>query len=126
MSLLCNLAAPAGRILLSLIFLISGIQKVTAIGGTQQYMEAMGVPGVLVYPVILLEIFGALAVVLGWRAREAALLLAGFCVLSAFLFHWNLSDQIQTIMLLKNLAIAGGFLMIVAHGPGALSLGKGR
>ena len=124
MSLLCKLAAPVGRILLCLIFIISGIQKAAGIEGTQQYMEAVGVPGILVYPVILLEVFGALAVVLGWRAREAAFLLAGFCLLSAFLFHWNLSDQIQTIMLLKNLAIAGGFLMIVAHGPGALSLGK--
>lgn len=124
MSLLCKLAAPVGRILLCLIFIISGIQKAAGIQGTQQYMEAMGVPGILVYPVILLEVFGALAVVLGWRAREAAFLLAGFCMLSAFLFHWNLSDQIQTIMLLKNLAIAGGFLMIVAHGPGALSLGR--
>lgn len=124
MSILCKLAAPVGRVLLCLIFLISGVQKVTAVGATQQYMEAVGVPGVLVYPVILLEICGALAVVLGWRAREAAFLLAVFCVLSAFLFHWNLSDQVQIIMLLKNLAIAGGFLMIVAHGPGALSLGK--
>jgi putative oxidoreductase len=124
MSLLCKLAAPIGRVLLCLIFLISGLQKVTAINGTQQYMEAMNVPGILVYPVILLEIFGALAVILGWRARETAVLLAGFCVLSALLFHWNLSDQIQTIMLLKNFAIAGGFLMIVAHGPGALSLGR--
>jgi putative oxidoreductase len=122
MSSLCKLAAPVGRVLLCLIFIISGIQKAAAIQGTQQYMEAMGVPGILVYPVFLLEIFGSLAVVLGWRARQAAFLLAGFCLLSAFLFHWNLSDQVQIIMFLKNFAIAGGFLMIVAHGPGALSL----
>ena len=124
MSILCKLAAPAGRILLCLIFLISGTQKIVALEGTRQYMQAMGVPGILVYPVILLEVFGSLAVILGWRAREAAFLLAGFSLLSAFLFHWNLSDQIQTIMLLKNIAIAGGFLMIVAHGPGALSVGR--
>jgi putative oxidoreductase len=124
MSILCKLAAPVGRILLCMIFLISGIQKASALAGTEQYMEAMGVPGILVYPVILLEVFGALAVIVGWKAREAAFLLAGFSILAAFLFHWNLSDQMQTIMLLKNLAIAGGFLMIVAHGPGALSLGR--
>jgi putative oxidoreductase len=124
MSILCKLAAPVGRILLCMIFLISGIQKASALAGTEQYMEAMGVPGILVYPVILLEVFGALAVIVGWKAREAAFLLAGFSILTAFLFHWNLSDQMQTIMLLKNLAIAGGFLMIVAHGPGALSLGR--
>jgi putative oxidoreductase len=124
MGILCKLAAPAGRILLCLIFIISGIQKTANIHGTQQYMEAMHVPGILVYPVIALEVLGSLAVVLGWRAREAAFLLAGFCLLSAFLFHWNLSDQVQIIMFLKNFAIAGGFLMIVAHGPGALSLGR--
>ncbi len=124
MSILCKLAAPLGRVLLCLIFLISGIQKAGALEGTRQYMEAMGVPGVLVYPVILLEVFGAIAVILGLKAREAAFLLAGFSLLTAFLFHWNLSDHMQTIMLLKNLAIAGGFLLIVAHGPGALSLGR--
>lgn len=126
MSILCKLAAPAGRILLCLVFLISGIQKIVDVAGTQQYMQAMGVPGILVYPVIALEIFGPLAVILGWKAREAAFLLAGFSILSAFLFHWNLSDQIQTIMLLKNFAIAGGLLMIVAHGPGTLSVGRSR
>ena len=124
MNSICKLAAPAGRVMLCLIFLLSGIQKVSGLEGTQQYMQAMGVPGMLIYPTILLEVFGAIAVILGWRAREAALLLAAFSLLAGFLFHWNLSDQIQTILLLKNIAIAGGFLMIVAHGPGALSLGK--
>ncbi|HEY3486435.1 MAG TPA: DoxX family protein [Gammaproteobacteria bacterium] len=124
MSSLCKLAAPAGRIMLCLIFLLSGIDKISNLAGTQQYMQSFGVPGILIYPTILVEVLGAAAVIIGWRAREAAFLLAVFALLAAFMFHLNMSDQMQMIMFLKNIAIAGGFLMIVAQGPGALSVGK--
>jgi putative oxidoreductase len=117
-------SAPVGRVLLSLIFLLSGIQKLDGYADTQQYMEAMGVPGILIIPTIALEIGGALAVMIGWRARAAALLLAGFCLVAAAIFHSNFADQMQTILFLKNLAIAGGFLLIVAHGPGAFSFSR--
>ena len=85
-------------------------------------MEAMGVPGGLLPLVIAVEVLGGLAVLFGFWTRTAAFLLAGFSVVSGLLFHFDLADQMQTIMLLKNIAIAGGFLMLVAQGPGAYAL----
>lgn len=121
-----RLAAPLARIMLGAIFLISGFGKIGAYAGTQGYMEAMGVPGALLPLVIALEIVAPIAVIVGFHARFAAFLLAGFSLVSAAIFHANLADQIQQIMFLKNVAIAGGFLMIVANGPGALSLSGRR
>jgi len=117
-----SLAAPAGRILISLIFVMSGINKITGYAGTQGWMESMGVPGILLPAVIAVEILGGLAVILGWHTRAAAFLLAGFSLLSAVLFHANFGDQMQMIMFMKNLALAGGFLMIVSHGAGPWSI----
>ena len=122
MNALQNFAAPLGRVLLSLIFLTSGLSKISGYAGTQSYMEAMGVPGTLLPLVIALEVLGALVVMLGWNTRFAAFLLAGFSLLSAVLFHANFGDQMQMIMFMKNLSIAGGFLMIVSLGGGAYSL----
>ena len=117
-----NLATLLGRILIAAIFLISGVGKVTAYAGTQGYMEAMGVPGALLPLVIVLEVVGAVAIVIGWRTRLFAFLLGGFTLLSAVIFHRALGDQMQSILFLKNLAIAGGFLFLLAHGAGAWSL----
>jgi len=114
------------RILLSAIFLLSGAGKITAYAGTQAYMASQGVPGVLLPAVIAVEVLGAIAIILGWQTRVAAFLLGGFTLLSALVFHSNLQDQIQMNMFLKNLAIAGGFLFLVAHGAGALSLDHRR
>lgn len=116
-------APVAGRILLALIFVLAGIGKLGAgYAGTQGYMNAMGVPGMLLPLVILLEIGGGLALVLGWQTRIAALLLAGFTLLAGLIFHNNFGDQTQMIMFLKNLAITGGLLVLAVHGPGAYSL----
>ncbi|MBT8048355.1 MAG: DoxX family protein [Xanthomonadales bacterium] len=117
-----SLAAPAGRVLISLLFVITGINKITGFEGTQAYMESVGVPGMLLPLVIALELLGGLAVVLGWHTRIAAFLLAGFCLLSAVIFHANFGDQMQMLMFLKNLGIAGGFLMIVSLGAGPFSI----
>ena len=117
-----KLMAPVARILLSLIFVTSGFGKISAYAGTQQYMEAMGVPGALLPLVIALEVLGGLAVMVGWHTRVAAFLLAGFSLLSAVLFHANFGDQMQMIMFMKNLSIAGGFLLIVSLGSGACAL----
>ena len=122
-----TLAAPAGRILLSLLFLLAGLGKLGDLPGTQAYMSAMGVPSMLLPLVILLEVGGALALIVGWQTRVVASLLAGFSLLSALIFHHDFGNQVQMIMFLKNVAIAGGLLMVVAHGAGALSLdGRGR
>lgn len=117
-----TISAPAGRFLISLIFIISGFSKIANFAGTQAYMESAGVPGILLPLVIAVELLGGLAVVFGWHARVAAFLLAGFSLVSAMLFHANFGDQMQMIMFMKNLGLAGGFLMIVALGAGPYSL----
>lgn len=111
-----------GRILISIIFLMAGISKISGYAGTEAYMGAMGVPTVLLPLVILTEIVGALFIIIGYKTRMVAFLLAGFSVLSALLFHLNFADQVQATMFMKNIAIAGGFLFLVAHGPGAYAL----
>jgi putative oxidoreductase len=119
--------ALLARILLAQIFLISGLGKLGAgYAATQGYMESVGVPGLLLPLVILLEIGGSLAVLFGFFTRWAALALALFCVASALLFHLKLGDQGQMINFMKNLAMTGGFLMLFVHGPGAWSVDAKR
>ena len=114
----------AGRALLALLFLLSGLGKIGAYGATAGYMAAMGVPGVLLPAVIATEVLGAIAIIIGWQTRVVAFLLAGFSLISALIFHRNLADQIQMIMFFKNIAIAGGFLLLVANGAGRLSIDR--
>lgn len=102
------------RGLLSFIFIYAGLGKISAYTATQGYMESMAVPGALLPLVILLEIAGGLAVLLGWKMRLSGFLLAGFSVLSAVIFHSNLADQMQSILFMKNMAIAGGLLLLVS------------
>ena len=111
-----------GRLLLSAIFILAGINKIGAFAGTQGYMEGMGVPGALLPLVIALEIGGGLAILLGWQTRISAFLLAGFCLASALIFHADLGDPMQSILFMKNLAIAGGLLTLLASGAGAWSV----
>lgn len=116
-------ATLAGRILLAAIFLAAGIGKLGAgYAGTQAYMASQGVPGALLPLVIALEIGGAVLLIAGWWTRFAALALAGFTLAAAALFHANFAEPMQQILFLKNVAIAGGFLMLVAHGAGAWSV----
>jgi putative oxidoreductase len=111
-----------GRIGLSLIFIISGWGKIAGYAATQGYMESKGRPGALLPLVIALELGGGLAIAAGLFTRWIALALAGFSLVAAFIFHFDLADQIQAIMFWKNVAIAGGFLLLAASTPGALSL----
>ena len=111
-----------GRILISAIFLLSGISKASAFEATQGYMTAMGVPADILPVVIVFEIGGAIAIIIGFKTRVIAFMLAGFTLLTAVLFHNPLGEQIQFIMFMKNIAISGGFLFLVANGPGALAL----
>ncbi|MFZ5722505.1 MAG: DoxX family protein [Pseudomonadota bacterium] len=117
-------AAPldlAGRIFIALIFVIAGYGKIGGYDGTAGYMESMGVPGALLPLVILTELGGGLAIILGFQTRLVALALAGFSILSGVIFH-NPADAAQQIMFMKNLALGGGFLILAANGAGAWSL----
>ena len=104
-----------GRLGLSLIFIISGWGKIAGYAATQQYMEAMGVPGALLPLVIALELGGGLAILAGAFTRWIALALAAFSLVSAAIFHANFADPMQAISFWKNVAMAGGFLMLAAQ-----------
>jgi putative oxidoreductase len=114
------------RVFLGHIFLLAGVSKIGAYAGTQGYMDAMGVPGGLLPLVILLEVAGGLAIIAGWKTRWAAIALAAFSVVAAAIFHNNFGDQMQMILFMKNIAIAGGFLLLAVHGAGAYSLDNRR
>jgi putative oxidoreductase len=126
-----NAMALAGRVLLALVFLLSGIGKLRGFDGTMAYISSVGLPlaGVLTALALALEIVAGVALILGYRTRWAALALAAFTLAAAFLFHnfWSMPEQaqvMQQIMFLKNLAIAGGLLMVAAYGPGAWSVDR--
>ena len=121
-----NISIAIGRIMLGHIFLLAGISKIGAYGATQGYMDAMGVPGMLLPLVILLEVGGGVAIIVGWKTKWASLALAAFTVVAAAIFHNNFGDQTQMIMFMKNIAIAGGFLLLAVHGAGAYSLDNRR
>ncbi|EER9672440.1 DoxX family protein [Escherichia coli] len=112
------------RILMPILFITAGWGKITAYSGTQQYMEAMGVPGFMLPLVILLEFGGGLAILFGFLTRTTALFTAGFTLLTAFLFHSNFAEGVNSLMFMKNLTISGGFLLLAITGPGAYSIDR--
>ena len=116
----------AGRILLVVIFVISGLGKISNPAATMGYMQAMGVPTLLLWPTIALEVLGSLAIIIGFQTRLAAVALAGFCLLSGLLFHSNFGDQMQMINFLKNVSMAGGFLLLASSGATALSVDSAK
>jgi putative oxidoreductase len=117
-----DIAAPIGRFLLALMFVVAGINKISGYSGMQGYMESMGVPGALLPLVIALEVLGGLALMLGWHTRITAFLLAGFTVMATLIFHSDLGDQTQMLFFMKNLSIVGGLLLVVSHGAGPYSM----
>jgi putative oxidoreductase len=119
-----NIIELAARLLLGHIFLLAGINKISGYDGTAAYMDAMGVPGMLLPAVILLEIVAGLFVIIGFQTRIASALLAGFTMLAAIIFHSDFADQMQSILFMKNLAITGGLLMLVTHGSGQISVDR--
>jgi putative oxidoreductase len=112
------LVSLVARILLSAIFVTAGINKVSGYAGTQAYMESHGLPGTLLPLVIALEVLGGLAVLLGVFSRYAGLALAAFCLAAAAVFHSDFGDQAQMTNFMKNVCMAGGFLLLFANGSG--------
>lgn len=122
-------AAPLGRLLLSFIFIMAGWGKLADPGGTAAYIQSGGLPGFLVWPTIAVELIGGIFILIGYQVRVTAFLLAGFSLLSGVLFHLvpaqgleGMEQVAQMTNFFKNVSIAGGFLMLVALGGGALSV----
>jgi len=119
-----DIGVLVARILMPILFITAGWGKITGYAGTQQYMESMGVPGALLPLTILLEFGGGLAVLFGFLTRTTAIFTAVFTLLTAFLFHNNFAEGVNSIMFMKNLTIAGGYLLLALMGPGAISLDR--
>ncbi|UDL93702.1 DoxX family protein [Lichenihabitans sp. PAMC28606] len=110
------------RVLMCLLFLISGFGKVSAVAAIQAYMAAHGLPGFLIWPAAALELVGGLLLLVGLGTRPLALVLAGWCLLTALVFHTDFADQNQMINFFKNMTMAGGFLILARDGAPGLSL----
>lgn len=113
--MISGLLAFIGRVMLAVIFIISGAMKLTDISGTGTYMASVGLPSSMAFPVALFEVVGGLMIVFGVFTRLTALAFAAFCLLTALLFHRETADPIQAAMAFKNIAIAGGFLCLFAY-----------
>ncbi len=110
------------RVLMSVLFLLSGVGKITAVGATQAYMTAHGVPGPLLWPAAALEMGSGVLLLLGLGLRPLGFVLAGWCLLTALIFHTAFADQNQMINFLKNLTMAGGFLLLARRGAPTFGL----
>ena len=117
-----NLIDLIGRILISVLFLLNGIFKISNYDGTIGWMESYGMPGIFLVPAIILEIAGPVLVIIGYKTKLTAGLLSLFCVATAIIFHNDFTDQMQFTSFLKNIALAGGFLILFVNGAKSLSL----
>ena len=117
-----NVLDLLGRILISFVFLLSGVRKILNYEGTIDWMEGFGVPGFLLIPAIILEIFGPLLIIVGYQVKITAALLSLFCLMTAIIFLNDFSNQIVGFS--KNIALAGGFLFLVINGAKSFSLDK--
>ena len=119
-----NLFDLIGRIMISAIFLFSGINKVLNYSGTANWMEGFGVPGILLIPAIIIEILFPILIIIGYQIRIAAGGLLLFSVVTAFIFHLDFGNQMQVIAFLKNIVLAGGMLFLIVNGARDFSLEK--
>ena len=119
---MANIADLIGRILISALFLLNGIFKISNYDGTIGWMESFGMPGILIIPAIILEIAGPVLIIIGYKTKLAAGLLSLFCIATAFIFHNDFGNQMQLTSFLKNIALAGGFLILFVNGAKGFSL----
>ena len=117
-----NLVDLIGRIFISALFLLNGIFKISNYEGTIGWMESFGVPGMFLVPAIILEIAGPILIIIGYKTKLASGLLSLFCIATAIIFHNDFADQMQFTSFLKNIALAGGFLILYINGAKSLSL----
>jgi putative oxidoreductase len=113
-----------GRIMLALIFILAGISKIQDPAGTAGYMQSVGLPAALLWPTIALEVIGGICVAIGFQTRISAFALAIFSIAAAVIFHRNFGDQMQMIMFLKNIGLAGGLLLLATSERTGFSLDK--
>lgn len=114
---MANLFDLMARIFISSVFLLSGINKIFSYDSTVTWMEGFGIPGFLLWPTIVLEILLPIFIIIGYKTQLSAILLAIFCIATALIFHFDLENQMQTIALLKNFGLAGGFIFVAINGP---------
>ena len=104
------------RVFVSMLFLLNGYFKIINFDGTIEWMDSYEVPGIFLTPAIILEITAPVLIIIGYKTKIAASCLAGFCITTALVFHLDFSNQIQITSFLKNIALAGGFLIIAING----------
>ena len=119
-----NILDLVGRVFISLVFLLSGINKIGNYEGTIGWMESLGMPGIFLIPAIILEIVAPILLIVGYKVKISAALLSLFCIATAIIFHNDFSNQMQFVSFMKNIALAGGFLFIVVNGAKDFSLDK--
>ena len=119
-----NILDLIGRIFISLVFLLSGFNKIGNYEGTVGWMESLGMPGIFLIPAIMLEVVVPILIIVGYKVRISAALLSLFCIATAVIFHNDFSNQMQFISFVKNIALAGGFLILVVNGARDFSLDK--
>lgn len=106
-----------GRIFISALFLLSAYNKILNFSGTMNWMEGFGIPGFLLGPTIALEIILPLLIIIGYQTKLASTILFLFSIATAFIFHSDFSNQVEMIAFLKNIGLAGGFIIIAVNGP---------
>jgi len=123
-----NTILLVARILLSIMFIMAGLQKFGDIGGTAGYISSVGLPAGSVLAVLsgLFEVVGGIAILIGFQTRIFAWLLAAFSIVASLFFHFNFADQMQTLLFMKNVTLAGGFLALSVAGAGAYSVDARR
>ncbi len=123
-----NLLLLIGRILLAAMFIMAGLMKFGGIAGTAGYIASKGLPAptILAWLTAIFEVVAGVAILVGFQTKLAAFALAGFCVLAGVIFHFDPSNQAEFTSFLKNITIAGGFLVLAVSGPGSYSLDARR
>ncbi len=117
-----NILDLVGRVFISLVFLLSGINKIGNYEGSVGWMESFGMPGIFLIPAIILEVVAPMLIIIGYKVKIAAALLSVFCIVTALIFHTDFSNQMQFVSFMKNIALAGGFLFLVINGTKDFSL----